>query len=132
MKIKLKINSKKYKNIKFNVGGDFVSTQAITLISLVITIIILIILAGVAVNLSIGNNEIFTRAKQAKELYKQSSAREKVEIVLLDATIEKNGNPEYTSKEFLDNMLEEAGIEVNGDIVTVDNYNFTIDRENLK
>ncbi|MCI8362123.1 MAG: hypothetical protein HFJ41_03140, partial [Clostridia bacterium] len=28
--------------------------------------------------------------------------------------------------------LEEAGIEVNGDIVTVDNYNFTIDRENLK
>ncbi len=37
MKIKLKINSKKYKNIKFNVGGDFVSTQAITLISLVIT-----------------------------------------------------------------------------------------------
>ena len=29
-------------------------------------------------------------------------------------------------------MLEESGIEVNGDEVTVDNYTFTIDREELK
>ena len=107
------------------------STKGITLISLVITIIILIILAGVAINLSIGNNGIFTRAKQAKGAYKQTAAKEKVEIVLLDARIEKNENPEY-NEEFLNNMLEESGIEVNGNVVTLDNYNFTIDRENLK
>lgn len=111
---------------------EFISAHGITLISLVITIIILIILAGVAINLSIGKNGISRRAKQAKVTYEQSIAREKVEIVLLDAIIEKNQNPLYTSEEFLNNMLEESGIEVNGNVVTVDNYNFTIDRENLK
>lgn len=45
------------------------STKGITLISLVITIIILIILAGVAVNLSLGENGIFRRAKDARDKY---------------------------------------------------------------
>ena len=43
--------------------------KAITLISLVITIIILIILAGVGINLSLGENGIFKRAKEAKNKY---------------------------------------------------------------
>ena len=41
--------------------------QAITLVSLVVTIIILIILAGVSINLTLGKNGIITIAKQAKE-----------------------------------------------------------------
>lgn len=43
--------------------------NAITLISLVITIILLIILAGIAINLSLGENGLFIKAKQAKEKY---------------------------------------------------------------
>ena len=42
-------------------------TKGITLIALVITIIVLIILAGVVITLSLGNNGIFNRAKQARE-----------------------------------------------------------------
>ena len=55
------------------------NNNAITLISLVITIVVLIILAGVVVNLSLGENGIFRRAKQAKVAYAQSVAKEKVE-----------------------------------------------------
>ena len=43
--------------------------KGITLISLVITIIILLILAGIIINITIGESGIFTRAKTSKEKY---------------------------------------------------------------
>ena len=43
--------------------------RGITLIALVITIIVLIILAGVSINLVLGDNGIITKAKQGKENY---------------------------------------------------------------
>lgn len=43
--------------------------EAITLISLVITIILLIILAGVAINLGLKENGLFSKAKFAKDKY---------------------------------------------------------------
>ena len=39
----------------------------ITLVSLVVTIVILIILAGVSMQVTIGENGIITKAKQAKQ-----------------------------------------------------------------
>lgn len=48
---------------------EYKAFEGITLISLVITIILLIILAGIAINLSIGENGIFNKAKYAKEKY---------------------------------------------------------------
>lgn len=41
--------------------------KGITLVSLVVTIILLIILAGISINLLLGENGIITKAKQAKE-----------------------------------------------------------------
>lgn len=41
--------------------------NGITMVSLVITIIILIILAGISLNITIGENGIITKAKQAKQ-----------------------------------------------------------------
>lgn len=105
--------------------------DAITLISLVITIIILIILAGITINFALGKNGIFNRAKQAKSQYEISTAREKLELVLLDATTQKEVNKDYNNEEFLDKMLEKNGIEVNGSSVTVDNQVFLIDRDKL-
>ena len=43
------------------------NVKGITLIALVVTIIVLLILAGVAINLTIGDNGIITRAQQAKK-----------------------------------------------------------------
>lgn len=50
--------------------------SGITLIALVITIIVLIILAGVAIGLTIKENGIFNRAKEAKEQYKNAEIYE--------------------------------------------------------
>ena len=44
------------------------------------TIIVLLILAAVAINLSIGNNGIFTRAGDATEKYEQASKNEEDEM----------------------------------------------------
>jgi hypothetical protein len=59
-----------------NVGAGLVSAHAITLISLVIKIILLLILASVAINLSLGDNGLFTIAKQAKEEYLNAQTSE--------------------------------------------------------
>ena len=50
--------TKNYKRLKKNKG--------ITLIGLIVTIIVLIILAGISINLILGDNGIITKAQQAK------------------------------------------------------------------
>ncbi len=60
------------KKTKYNKG--------ITLVALVITIIVLIILAGVSINLVLGENGVFKRAIEARELYEKSSKEEQEEI----------------------------------------------------
>jgi type II secretory pathway pseudopilin PulG len=54
--------------------------RAITLITLVITIVILIILAGITINLALGDNGIFSTAKQAKEQYLNAQTTEEDEL----------------------------------------------------
>jgi len=106
--------------------------KGITLIALVTTIVVLIILAGVVLNLILGENGIFNKAEEAKRRENETSAREKIEVVLVDARIEKETNTSYNKQQFLDNMLEESGITVEDDIVIFNNYSFMIDREKLE
>ena len=47
--------------------------NGITLVALVVTIIVLILLAGVSINLVIGNNGIMQKAKEAKESMEQAA-----------------------------------------------------------
>ena len=56
--------------------------KGITLIALVITIIILIILAGISAATLTGKNGLFSRAKQAKENSKYSSIEEQVKLAV--------------------------------------------------
>ena len=58
--------------------------KGITLIALVITIIVLIILAGVAISLTLGKNGLLNKAKYAREEYRLSQAREKLELEIID------------------------------------------------
>ena len=82
-----KIMKEKQKNIK-----------GITLISLVITIIILIILAGISINLILGENGLFSKAKQAKEEYLNAQVAEQEGINNLEKQIEElnKGLPQNT------------------------------------
>lgn len=54
--------------------------HGITLISLVITIILLIILASIGINLSIGENGLFNKAKYARDKYINAQETEKKNI----------------------------------------------------
>lgn len=61
--------------------------SGITLIALVITIIILIILAGIGINLTVGENGILNRAKQAKGEYLNAQTEEDKLLANLASTI---------------------------------------------
>lgn len=66
----------------------------ITLIALVITIIILLILAGVSINTITGSDGIIGRAKQASAQTKIASVKEEIETELLAKSIDGDG--QYT------------------------------------
>ena len=71
-----KLNTKK-------VGALINRPNGITLIALVITIVVLIILAGVAINLTIGENGIFTRAENSRQQSDEKTVKEKIEIAII-------------------------------------------------
>ena len=59
--------------IKKNVKG-------ITIVSLVVTIIILLILSGIAITLALGDNGIITKAKETVEIYRKAEEKEGEEL----------------------------------------------------
>ncbi len=69
-------NATKEYNKRRGMGHRAQEPAAITLVALVITIIILIILAGVSLNLALGQNGIFQKSKQAVDKYKNSAQEE--------------------------------------------------------
>lgn len=102
--------------------------SAITLLSLVITIIIMLILAGVVITMTIGDNGIINKTKQATKVHKEAQAREKLEVVLLDLQTNKVTDETYNENEYINTKIEQNGMTINGDIVLVDGWNFEIDR----
>lgn len=64
------------KTLKNNIG--------ITLIALVVTIIVLLILAGITIGTLTGDNGIISKANEAKETTNKEQAREKLSLILLD------------------------------------------------
>ncbi len=67
-----------------NLGAGHVYTKGITLISLVITIIVMLILASVAINLTLSDNGIFTKAKEAREKMERAMLLEKIQTEILE------------------------------------------------
>lgn len=79
--------------------------NGITLIALVITIIVLLILAGVTIATLTGENGILTRASEASERTKQANAEEQVQLAVV-ASIGTDGN---VNLEDLNKELEKIG-----------------------
>ena len=63
--------------------------KGITLVALVVTIIILLILAGVTLNLALGNTGLFKKAQEAADRYKSASQNESDILDELDKTLEE-------------------------------------------
>lgn len=70
--------------------------EGITLIALVVTIIVLLILAGVTINLTVGQNGIITRANEAKEATRIASIEERANLWKLDVETAKLAGKEPT------------------------------------
>lgn len=107
----------------------------ITLIALIITVIIMLILAGVAINLSIGENGIFEKARTTAEGGDKASVQEEIEFEL--SSIEMEGykkNKVLTTQELaskLETRLEGCTIEVFGDVIEGEykGYLFEVDQD---
>ena len=65
--------------------------KGITLIALVITVIVLLILAGVSIAMLTGENGILNQAKKAKEETEIASEEEKVKLATSGALLQDNG-----------------------------------------
>ena len=78
--------------------------KAITLVALVVTIIILLVIAGITIATLGGENGLFARVKLGKERYAISEAKEKLELEIANLQIEQQGKGEELKKEDLPKM----------------------------
>ena len=85
------------------------NARGITLIALVITIIVLLILAGVTINSLSGENGIITKSKEAKIKTEKSKTIEKINLAILTAMTKGDGDIDNTT---LREELEKEGLTV--------------------
>lgn len=84
--------------------------KGITLVALVITIVVLLILAGVSINLAVGNQGILTKSKKVSEDTKQAAIKEQIDLALTNYQIEKIANDNLNFKDYMEDE-EQSGIE---------------------
>ena len=110
------------------------TNKGITLIALVVTIVVLLILAGITINSVVSEGGIFSTAKRAQEIQNEAALREKVQIVLADAQLQNLIN-KGTLKESLEETNEIEVVVENGDgtiTIVIDETEVTIDEETLE
>lgn len=103
--------------------------KGISLMALVIAIIVLLILAGITINLTVGSNGIFTKAQTAKEQTNMAQAKENVELKI--ASLQTEGKATIASLKEYAKTDSDITIDTNSKIIYKNEYEFTIDN-NLK
>ena len=78
--------------------------KGITLIALIITIIVLLILAGVTISTVIGENGVISKAIDSKEKQQKGDDKEKIELALGEYEINKVEDSELELDEFLESF----------------------------
>lgn len=98
--------------------------------ALVVTIVVLLILAGITINYVLGDNSVFKKATEAKLQTEIAQARERLEVVLSGAQIQKHTNSKYNENKFLDEYIIDKikDTEIIDDVVIVDGCAFELDR----
>lgn len=115
--------------------------KAITLIALIVTIVILLILAGVTIATLTGDNGLYGRAKQAKENYSISEAKEKLTTKLMqlqteiivdegkEASIEDVNRFIDTNSKYYDKEIEDIKDKKENKIIKILGYYFEVDNK---
>ena len=83
--------------------------KGITLVALVITIIVLIILTGIVISMTVGDNGIFTKAREAKRLQITSEAKEKIGTEILAAQVEAIQRNEELEQAQVEDIISKYG-----------------------
>lgn len=104
-----------YKKVRINTSG-------ITLISLVLTIIILIILAGISINLILGENGIIKRSSSTSIQTSIAWEREMIELAKAQIQIENNGDLPLEKVNFQKAIVANSGTNE----ITVDGNNLLL------
>ena len=107
--------------------------KAITLIALVVTIVILLILAGVTITMTLGQNGLFTRAREGVAAYNESEVRDDLSMLITQYTWDKAS--EKTDKSLGDYLKENGAtsVKANADGTTLEveykGYVFTVNKD---
>ena len=102
--IKNKINER---DICINASNFGVQNNAITLIALIITIIVLLILAGVTLNMVMGDSGIFSKANQAKNKTEVAQYEEELRMCVLELQTDAATNGTTFNMETIKNKFVE-------------------------
>ena len=117
------------------------SNRGITLLALVITIIVLIILAGISINLLLGENGLIKKAQNTKETHTIEAIKEKLDIAKGSDYIEQKGDSSIDTyfaileKEKIEpyTITNKQKVTESTGIIEVDNkYSYTVTIENNK
>ena len=109
------------------------SEKAITLIALVVTIVILLILAGVTITMTLGQNGLFTRAREGRAAYEESEVRDDLSMLITQYTWDKVS--EKTDKSLGDYLKDNGAtsVKANADGTTLEveykGYVFTVNKD---
>lgn len=94
--------------------------KGITLIALVITIILMLILAGTSISMLTGKNGILTKSIEAQKLSYVSSEKEAIELVYSIATMDNS--LDFTNKYFIGKKLSSPKLDnVDWNIIVINN-----------
>lgn len=114
--------------------------KGITLIALVVTVIVLIILAGISISIILGENGLVAKAKRAATQTEEATANEEMGMYMASLRIDKDAGSGQRLAEYLSSNIGNDGLEDflnNGDghaqvaykgnkfLVNLDDYTFT-------
>ena len=106
----------------------FRKKNGITLIALVITIIVLLILAGISIAMLTGDNGILYKATIAKEVTNEAEAKEKVQLAVMSSF---GLDGKFDREQFKEEIKKVGGTILSEDedtvVVEIDNYEATVD-----
>ena len=109
------------------------SKKGITLIALVITIIVLLILAGVTIATLTGDNGILTKAQSAKKVSTDAEIEEKIKLAVIASKINESNTVDTDvlttelNNQFGDDGWEKTEIDENTWKITVNGKSYKID-----
>ena len=114
--MRTEIKKKEQTNLNHQIASK--GESGITLIALVVTIVVLLILAGITISLVFGSNGVIQKAQDSKEQTEIGEMREKLEMAKVPVYADGNGS--YKVEDYW-NRIESEGLIADKEVDKIDN-----------